>query len=282
VIKISISARRALTCAGFALFVPLAACGGGGGSSPVTTPVTPPTTPPSTVANTSATQYLPLGAGNTWTYTSGGSMRDLGSISLPCSGCAIQGIAIESIGVYSPAGTQAGIFYYSKGSYPSGTYAGHAVTYFNGLSKDGGITVLTLEYSLDGKVPGVVVMDDAPTVGESFSFAAGAGSAIFPATSNITSIGGTQALGANTTINNVAQDLLSQSTSTFGFGFARGVGFASITTGGTTLNLSSFSINAATAFDAKRQSMSVQPRTVRPATPAELATIPAMLNQLAH
>ncbi len=265
--------------AAFALFVPLTACGGGGGGS---SPVSTPTAPPNTVANTSATQYLPLTAGNTWTYTSGGTMRDLGSISLSCNGCAIQGIKTEGIGLYSPAGVQSGIFYYSKGSYPSGTYAGHAVTYFTGLSQDGGNTVLTLEYSLDGKVPGVVVIDDAPTAGESFGFAAGAGSSAYPATSNITSVGGTQTLGANTTINNVAQEVLTQSTSSFGFGFARGVGFANLTISGTLLNISSFSVNAATAFDVKRQTMAVQPRTVRPATAAELAAIPAMLDQLAH
>ena len=246
----------------YALVLSLAACGGGGGGS------TPPPGP--SIANTAAPQYLPLSAGNTWTFSGGGSLRDTGSVSLQCGGCKIQGTRAEIIGLYSASGTLTGTLYIEKGVYTTGTYAGHAMTYFTGISNDGGLTVIVGDYSLDGKITGDVVMDDTPSAGEVTSFAPGTGVTTNPAVSTITSVGGTEPFGTNQIVNSIATSTLASGSTTLGFGFARGVGFTSISTSGSTLTVSSFSINAATAYSAARQPMRVQLTSVRQGTSAEM------------
>ena len=251
--------RSTLLCI---FLISLTACGGGGGGS------APPPGP--TIANTSASQYLPLSAGNTWTFSAGGSLRDVGSVSLSCGGCKIQGTRAEQIGLYSATGTLTGTLYIEKGVYTTGAYAGHAMTYFTGISQDGGLTVIVGDYSLDGKITGDVVMDDTPTAGEVTTFAPGTGVVSNPAVSTIASVGGTEPFGNNQIVNSIATSTLASGTTTLGFGFARGVGFTSVSTSGSTLTVSSFSINAATAYSAARQSMAVVPSSVRQGTAAEV------------
>jgi len=254
----------------FVLLLSLTACGGGGGggSSTVGSGYVPPPGP--TIANTSAPQYLPLSAGNTWTFSIGGSLRDLGSVSLSCGGCKIQGSRAEQIGLYSGSGTVTGILYMEKGVYTTGAYAGHAMTYFTGISQDGGASVIVGDYSLDGKITGDVVMDDTPISGETTSFAPGTGVVPNPAVSTITSVGGTEPFANNTVINSIATSTITSGTSTIGWGFARGVGFTSLSATGSLLTVSSFSINPATAYSVARQPMTIEPTAVRQGTSAEI------------
>jgi hypothetical protein len=226
------------TLLALAATVALAACGGGGSGGGGSAPAVPAPPPP---ANTSLAYYLPLAPGNVWTFDTGGSFRDLGSGTLLCGGCAIQGVTIEAVAIVSPSGTQTGIFYYAKGVYPSGTLAGRNITYLTGISNDGGNTILLTAYSLDGRIPGLGAIDDSPTPGEYFSFVSGAYNA--SATAAINSVGGAQSY-QNTTIANVALTTLSSPAITpINFGFAQGVGFTSLSYQGQTTKLTSFSVS---------------------------------------
>ena len=216
--------------------VSLAACGGGGGGGSRST--VPATVPP---ANTSLPYYVPLAAGNVWTFDNGGSFRDLGAGTLVCGGCAIQGTTIEAIGLVNASGTQSGIFYYAKGVYPYGVLAGRNITYLTGVSSDGGTTIQLAAYSFDGRIPGLGAIDDTPTPGEYFSFASGAYNG--SATATIDSVGGTQPY-QNTTLTNVALTTLSSPAITpINFGFAQGVGFSSVSVQGATTKLTSFAVS---------------------------------------
>ena len=254
----------------FVLLLSLTACGGGGGggSSTVGSGYVPPPGP--TIANTSAPQYLPMSAGNLWTFSNNSSIRDLGSVSLKCGSCAIQGTKVEQIALYSATPALIAIFYMEKGVYPTGPYAGHTMTYFTGISQDGGATVTVGDYSLDGKITGDVVMDDTPAAGEVTTFAPGTGSTLSPAVSTITSVGGTEPFANNTVINSIAADTLASGSTILGWGFARGVGFTSLSTNSSTLAMSAFSINVATAYSAARKPMTIEPTSVRQGTSAEI------------
>ncbi|GAC1426997.1 MAG: hypothetical protein NVSMB64_33130 [Candidatus Velthaea sp.] len=259
--------------------IALAACGGGssGGGASSSAPVVP---AGPTVANTSASQYLPESQGNVWTFSSGGSIRDLGAGNLVCS-CAISGVPLENFGFYSPSGSLSGIFYFTKGVYPNGVLSGRFITYLTGVSNDGGATILLSAYSLDGSITGIGSIDDNPTAGEMFTFTPGL--AFQPSDiSTITSIGGTQLYGSNQIITSIAQDTLQSGTANFGFGYARGVGFVNISAQGQTMMISSFSINATTAHASGRNVEGTRAVLARAATESErnvAATIVAGLFQ---
>jgi hypothetical protein len=218
--------------------VVLAGCGGGGSGSGST---------PLTLANTSSNHYLPLSAGNTWTLASGGSLTDEGPITLSCS-CPENGHAIERVDAFQPVSDGlVGSFYFAKYT-PTG--ATSELTTLVGIEQ-AGATTMTITSSASYPY-GLSIMDDSPSAGESWNDSIGD-------ISTINSVDGTMSIAGNQQIINVAADTISSSSSSssgsFGWSFAKGVGFAAISEGGQSTNLSSFSINAL-------QSTALAPRRV--------------------
>lgn len=254
----------------------LAACGGGSSGGGSVTPAGPQR------ANTSLSYYLPEAAGNSWTFSSGGSIRDLGSGSLNCGGCPIQGVAIESLGLYSPSGTSSGIFYYTKGTYPIAPLAGHSVTYLTGVSNDGGQTILLTAYSLDGTIPGLGAIDDRPQANETFFI--NSNSYGGSASATINSVGGTQPYGS-AFIDSIAATTLSAPAAgvTIGFSFAQGVGFSSVSYQGQTITLTSFNVNTSSAHAVAREVKALHTLNASSASDSVVASVEsAAISSLFH
>jgi hypothetical protein len=225
-----------------------AGCSSGGGSS--ATPPAPTPTPTPSVANTSSSAYLPLYAGNAWTFGTGGKIVDAGSLTLSCT-CPQNGKTFEVHDFYSPAGAYTGSFVIGKGAWPlSGSLQGHRITYLVGTTTNHGSTITLTFESLDGTVPGYPLMDDSPSSGEVFSLTSLGGNA----TTTFTSIGGIQPYGSSQIINNIADTIVTASglSTPIAIAMAKGAGYTSISENNQTAQLSAFTINAA-------QSQSVSP-----------------------
>jgi hypothetical protein len=221
----------------------LSACGGGSGSS---TPAGP------NVANTANSSYLPLAAGNTWTFNSGGKIVDSGRLILACN-CPQNGKSFESHDFYNPSGQYAGSFVLGKGLWPlAGPLQGHKITYLVGTSSNYGATITLGFESFDGTIPGNPMIDDTPTTGEYFTATAGASST----TTTITSVGGIQAYGANQVINNIANTLITGTgiTTPVALAMARGVGYTSLSSNGATAQLTNFTVDAVQSQSLRRGS----------------------------
>jgi hypothetical protein len=225
----------------------LTACGGGGGgSSSAGGSFT--SAPIRTTANTSNSAYLPLLAGNTWTFQSGGIITDAGAIQLVCS-CPISNKSVERLNVTDPNGTFGGAFYFAKGAWPSGANANHRITYLVGVRTATATSITPTYQSTDGSIPGVPAMDDTPANGEVLGL-----STMIPSNSTTTtfqSVGGTQAYGTNQVIVNMASATVTSGGTSVGFIFAQGVGYASVNTSTQTNLLTSFSINALNSLSVK-------------------------------
>lgn len=207
----------------------LAACGGGGGNPLPSAPQAP------AIANTSLSYYLPLASGNTWTFTTGGKLVDMGSNTLSCA-CLDNGGSMERIAVYGPGSSSiSGSFFIAKHTPQGGT----PITSMVAVENDGNTNNLVIASS--SVFPyGIPFMDDSPTQGESWTDGVN--------TSTISSIGGTAAMG-NSQIIDIAVDQISSAGITWSF--AKGVGFASIASGSQTATaLSSFSVNTASSMTA--------------------------------
>ena len=211
--------------AGFVIFALFSSCGG---SNPVGGSALPPPR-----ANTPIVAFLPLGAGNAWTFGSGAQMRDMGLASLSCS-CALAGLAIEQIDVYDASQTYAGSLFYTKATLQTGASAGQRLTYLAALSSDHGATAFYPSDTTDG-APGVVVTSDTPAVGERFDDFNGA------AVSTITSINGTQNYQAEQ-ITAIALDQLVATGWNGTLGFAQGVGFTSLASNAGSVALTAFTV----------------------------------------
>ena len=238
------------------------ACGGGGGSSPGV-PAVPP------AANTSLPYYLPLAAGNTWTFSTGGRFVDVGSGTLQCT-CAYNGGKIEGHDLISSAGSYGGTFEYAKAAGVAGS--GATVTYLVGISTDHGQTIQLLGSvaTTKGVVPGLGVMDDAPSASETFSDASGD-------TSTIGSVNQTVTYGG-ATYTQVATDTISgTNVSSIVFGFARGVGYTSVSYQGQSATLASYSVNKQTSYIAPRG----MPRVTRATGPLDAGTVATVLAGIA-
>lgn len=220
----------------------LAACGGGGGGG--NSGSTPPQ-PITRIANTSLPYYLPMSAGNSWTFATGGKMVDIGSITLQCS-CPENGAAIERIGLYPPNSTApSGSFFFVKNT-PNG---GTQLTNLIGVENDAGTSNITLASSTQFPY-GVPIMDDSPHQNESWNDGAGD-------LSTITSIGGTMMLANGSEVINVATDQITGSFSPITWSFAKGVGFTQIAVGTQSTSMTSFSVNTATSNSAARNAQSL-------------------------
>ncbi len=90
---------------------------------------------------------------------------------------------------------------------------------------------------------GIPVNDSAAFVGETWSNGGG--------TSTITAVNGTQSYGSGI-INSINTDHLTGPGLDVQFGFARGVGFTSLTSGGQTATLTSFTVDAVNSLSAGR------------------------------
>lgn len=221
-----------------------AACGGGGGGGSTTPPTTPPAPQPP-IANTSLAFYLPLANGNTWTFTTGAKMVDMGGGPLSCS-CPDNGAIMERIGLF-PTGSQtaSGSFFFTKNT-PSG---GTQLTNVIGVENDANTDNITIASS--SAFPyGVPVMDDNPRVNESWNDGAGDASTII-------SVGGTLLLPNNTKIVDIATDQVTGNFSPITWSFAKGVGFTSIGVGNQSASISSFFVNTTTSYARTRQSVNV-------------------------
>lgn len=221
------------------LFV--AACGGGGGGS--STPPVPP------VANTSLTNYLPLATGNTWTFASGGRIVDVGSSSLQCS-CAYNGGRIEGHDLTSQSGAYGGTFLYAKAAGVEGS--GAPITYLVGISQDHGQTIQLAGSTSTNKgvIPGLGVMDDNPSVSETFMDTVGD-------TSTIGSVNQSVTYGGATYDNDATDTISGSGFSSIVFGFARGVGYTNVSYQGQSTTLASFSVNKQSSYVARH----AMPRT---------------------
>lgn len=218
----------------------LAACGGGGGGS-----TTPPTTPPAPqppIANTSLPFYLPLASGNTWTFTTGAKLVDLGSAPVSCS-CPDNGATMERIALFAPASqTASGSFFFTKNT-PSG---GTQLTNVIGVENDANTDNITI--ASNAMFPyGVPVMDDNPQLNESWNDGAGDASTII-------AVGGTLMLPNNTKIVDIATDELTGNFNPITWSFAKGVGFTSISAGNQSASISSFFVNTSTSYARSRHS----------------------------
>ncbi len=226
----------------FVLFALISSCGGGnpfgGGSS-----LPPPR------ANTPIAAFLPLGAGNAWTFASGSQMHDMGVAAIACT-CALAALAPEQIDVIDATQTYAGSLFYAKLTAASGPYVGQRLTYLAALSTDRGVTVFYPADTSDG-APGVAVVSDTPSVGQRFDdFNA-------EAVSTIASINGTQPYQAEQ-ITAIAVDQLVANAWTGSLGFAQGVGFTSVS--------SAMGATALTAFTVGPSSQSLRRSVAAAAT----------------
>jgi hypothetical protein len=225
-----------LKSAGILAVVGLAACGGGGGGGGGS--VAPPTT---TIANTSSPFFLPVKSGNRWVFSTGGTFVDTGRGTISCA-CTINGQVAERIDLNDPTGAYSGTYIFSKSTSGSST-----IDTLLGSSTDHGATVSLLTDGLGHY--GIPVNDSNAFAGENWANAGG--------TSRITGVNGTQAYGS-AVIQSINTDTLTASTTSLTWGFARGVGFTSVSANGQTTTLTSFSIDAtgSQAFD--RSSASVR------------------------
>lgn len=230
------------------------ACGGGGGSSPGA-PAAPP------AANTSLPYYLPLASGNTWTFSTGGRFVDVGSGTLQCT-CASNGGKIEGHDLISTTDSYGGTFEYAKAAGIAGS--GASVTYLVGISMDHGQTIQLAGSAATNKgiLPGLGEMDDSPSASETFSDAGGDTSTIGSVNQTVTYGGATYAQVATDTISGT-------NVSSIVFGFARGVGYASVSYQGQSAILSSYSVNKQTSYAAQRE----LPRVTRVTGSLEGATM---------
>ena len=207
----------------------LAACGGGGGGGGGSS-----VAPPTGIANTSSPFFLPSKTGNRWVFSTGGAFTDGGRGTISCT-CAVNGQVAERMDLTDPTGAYAGSFLFSKS-----TVGNSIIDTLMGSSTDHGATVSLLT---DGAGHyGISVNDSNAFVGENWTNAGG--------TSRITGVNGTQSYGGGI-IQSINTDTLVASTTSLTWGFARGVGFTSVTSGGQTTTLTSFSIDAtgSQAFD---------------------------------
>ena len=174
---------------------------------------------------------------------SGGSLADQGTITLSCT-CPDNGQQVERVDAFAAtSGGLLGSFFFAKYT-PAG--ATSEITTLIGIQA-AGATTMTIT-STTGYPYGLAILDDSPHAGESWSDGLGD-------TSTITSVGGTIPIANNQQVINVASDTISGGSSSTSWSFAKGVGFASISQGGQTTNLSSFSVNAL-------QSMALRPKRV--------------------
>jgi hypothetical protein len=222
--------------------------GGGGGGAP----------PAPVYANTASQFYLPLHNGNSWTFNSGGSIRDTGPTLVSCN-CTINGTTVEALNLVEPDGaTVSGTLYFAKAQSSHSSVLSVLV----GLANPGE----PMEIVTDGVTYGIPIMDDAAVQGESWTLAG--------ETSTITSVGATQSYPGGETIRSVNSDTLSDTSGTISFGFAQGVGFTSLIDSGETITLTAFSIDVA-------DSQSLRPlRTVRASGTARASTVGAVLRTL--
>mgnify|MGYP001496571385 CR=1 FL=1 len=223
----------------------LAACGGGGssgGSGPVA-PVVTPTLTPVPIGNTSLAFYLPLAAGNSWTFATGGKLVDAGSGPLVCT-CPGNGYKMEQVQAYAPSSaTVSASFFFTKNT-PTG---GSQLTNIVGVENDANTNNITIMSSTQFPY-GIPLMDDAPLVGEKWTDGAGD-------TSTITSVGGTTMLPSGTQIINIANDQITGPTfSALSFSLAKGVGFTQIGVGSNATNMVSFSVGASSSSVVRRPS----------------------------
>jgi hypothetical protein len=236
--------------------VALAACGGGGGGGGGTGGP-----PPVQIANTSSPFFLPSKAGNRWVFSSGGSFNDVGRFTVSCT-CAINGLPNEGMDIRDPSGTYSSTFYFAK---TTSTQTSGTLDTFIALSSDHGATV---QFITDGNGNyGLPVNDSAAFVGEHWTNSG--------ETSTETAVNGTQPYNAQI-IQNVNTDQFSGPQLNLTWGFARGVGFTSLSMSGQTVTLSSFTIDVAGSQSVGRSSL----RTLRAtgtATPtAALARLSAL------
>ncbi len=250
------SMKGLLRSAGVFAVVALTACGGGGGGGGGG--VVP---PQQTVVNTSSPYYLPFKAGNRWVFSTNGSITDAGAFTTNCAGCAIQGLPTEGMDIFDTTGAYSTTFFFAKTN--SAQTSGRIDTLI-GTSTDHGATVSLIS---DGPGHyGIPVNDSAAFIGETWSNGGG--------TSTITGVNGTQPYGSNGIIQSVNTDHLTGPGLDVQFGFARGVGFTSLTAGGQTATLTSFSIDAANSLSIGRSPAS------RPANVTGTISAAAALSQL--
>lgn len=204
-------------------------------------------------ANTANAAYLPLFSGNTWTFASGTTILDAGAVTLSCS-CPQNGKTFEQHDI-SVSGTYGGSWIIGKGQWPTGSLAGHLVTYLVGDSTDRGATIALMPESADGTVPGFPLLDDAPAAGETFTLTSDGSSA----TTTIASIGGTQSYGNGRIIGDIARVVVTGGGLTspiMALSAAKGVGYTSVPapSGGMT-TLVSFTIDAAYSQATRRATL---------------------------
>lgn len=233
----------------------LTACGGGGGGGGSATPPGP------TYANTSSIYYLPMHAGNVWTFSSGGSIRDNGQGSLTCS-CAINNVPMEQLNLVNPSGTIAGSFFLAK---TTSAQTGAVLTTLVGVGTGTSTSVLLVT---DGIHYGLPIMDDHAFAGESWAYTS--------ESSTITAVGNNQSYGSQM-IRSVNSDAFTGG-GNWTWSFAQGVGPTSVSMGGQTITLTSFSIDAVNSQDVSRQPMSRQALAVS-STPATSADIAALIGR---
>ncbi|HEY6236435.1 MAG TPA: hypothetical protein VIW69_15150 [Candidatus Elarobacter sp.] len=231
--------------------VALAACGGGGGGGGGGSSVTP---PQQTIANTSSPFYLPSRSGNRWVFSTNGSITDAGRFTTNCGGCAIQGLPAEGMDIFDTTGVYSTTFFFAKtnSSQTSGT-----IDTLIGTSTNHGANVSLIS---DGAGHyGIPVNDSAAFVGETWSNGGG--------TSTIVAVNGTQPYGSGI-IQSINTDHLTGPGLDVQFGFARGVGFTSLTASGQTATLTSFSIDAANSLSVGRSPASRTSVATGTTTPA--------------
>src|SRR5271165_3087731 len=100
----------------------LGACSGGPGT-PTTTTKT---------ANTNVAGYLPFGSGDSWTFTNGSKITDMGALTIAGCTCSLDGTVTERMDLASSTGTYTGSLIYAKGTWGLAPYTGHALTYLVG------------------------------------------------------------------------------------------------------------------------------------------------------
>jgi len=229
----------------------LAACGGGGGGSS-----TPPPPPP-TYANTSSPFYMPVHAGNTWTFTTGSKMADAGPGTIVCS-CTLNGTPYERVDLFDPTGAYGSSFLFTK--YNDAGNGGVLTTALVGTSTDRGNTISPFS----ARMP---VMNDAPVQGYTYNLNGG--------TSTITAAGQVQTLANGQQIRSVADDTVSAPpVQNVSFGFAQGVGVTMVGVGSSTTQISSFSIDAANSTAVVRAPQTVQhPVVTQPVEPSSIVPL---------
>jgi hypothetical protein len=260
------------------------ACSGGGPGHPLTnaTPTpspsgsapTPSPTGSSSIANTNVPGYLPFGSGDEWTFTNGSKVTDEGSTTLTGCSCAADGTTIERMDLTSSSAVYTGSLIYAKGTWGLPPYTGHALTYLVGISNDHGATISLFYYSDDGTVPGVPAIDDSPIAGESFAVPPPVG--IGSGSLAITSVGGTQTLGAQTIIS-VAVTTLVAGGQTTNFNYAPGVGFTSVSLASGPMTLASFSLSGASGSAVVRHVVQTNVHVVKPNNPDASHSLSSML-----